>query len=60
MLRAHFQVSEAECDAILARDRSTGNLHALFEVAGAGNGVIRPPRQPSTLPGESECFRLAL
>jgi hypothetical protein len=33
-----------------AEERSAGNLHAPFEVAGAGNGVARLPRQPSTLP----------
>ena len=34
-----------------AEERSAGNLPAPFEVAGPGNGVVRPPRQPSTLPG---------
>ena len=33
-----------------AGERSAGNLPAPFEVVGAGNGVVRPPRQPSTLP----------
>ena len=34
-----------------AGERSAGSSHALFDVAGTGNGLVRPPRQFRTLPG---------
>ena len=36
-------------DTKLSGKRSAGKLHATFDVAGDGNGVI-PPRHCSTLP----------
>ena len=36
----------------LSGKRSAGNLHAAFDVAGAGNVIARYTRQSSTLPEE--------
>jgi hypothetical protein len=38
-------------------ERNAGNPHVAFDVAGAGNGAARLPRQSSTLLGKREARR---